>query len=161
VRQLGTTAHGLLLLTRRRGRGDLFGLTVMLVALAAAGASAVRPVGPTRRWRAPAVALTATTAVAAGSVPWTEPSETVTVAAFQVDPVRPGRYAVDCPGDREEPLARLLAATDEIDDRIGAPRGGAGPPPLASPGGGGLTVLVAVPAAAATGTGVAAWRGEG
>jgi apolipoprotein N-acyltransferase len=64
------------------------------------------------------VLLAAVSAVAAGSLPWTEPSETMTVAAVQVDPVCPGRYAVDCPGERDDLLDRHLAATDEIDDRI-------------------------------------------
>lgn len=112
--QLGTTAHGLPLLPAAAVVGTL-GLTALLVALAAASVTAARPVGPTRRWRAPAVVLAVTvTAVAAGSVPWTEPTETVTVAAVQVDPVCPGRYAVDCPGEREELLARHLDATAEI-----------------------------------------------
>jgi apolipoprotein N-acyltransferase len=116
--QLGTSAHGLPLLPAATVVGTL-GLTALLVALAAAGVVGARPVGPTRRWRAPAVVLAVTvTAVAAGSVPWTEPTETVTVAAVQVDPVCPGRYAVDCPGEREELLARHLAATAEIPDHV-------------------------------------------
>jgi apolipoprotein N-acyltransferase len=116
--QLGTTAHGLPLLPAAAVVGTL-GVTALLVALAAAGVSAARPPGPTRRWRAPAVVvIVVLTAVAVGSVPWTEPTATVTVAAVQVDPVCPGRYAVDCPGEREELLVRHLAATEEIDDRI-------------------------------------------
>jgi apolipoprotein N-acyltransferase len=116
--QLGTTAHGLPLLPAAATVGTL-GLTALLVALAAAGVSAARSVGSTRRWRAPAVVLVvAVTAVAVGSVPWTEPNGTVTVAAVQVDPVCPGRYAVDCPGEREELLARHLAATEQIDSGI-------------------------------------------
>jgi apolipoprotein N-acyltransferase len=116
--QLGTTAHGLPLLPAA-AVVETLGLTALLVALAAAGVAAARPVGQAQRWRAPALVLVAAvTAVAAGSVPRTEPSETVTVAAVQVDPVCPGRFAVDCPGERDELLARHLAATDEIDDRI-------------------------------------------
>jgi apolipoprotein N-acyltransferase len=51
-------------------------------------------------------------------VPWTEPSETVTVAAVQVDPVCPGRYSVDCPGEREELLVRHLDATTALAEPI-------------------------------------------
>jgi hypothetical protein len=40
------------------------------------------------------------------------------LAAVQVDPVCPGRYGVDWPGEREELLARHLAATEQIDGGI-------------------------------------------
>jgi apolipoprotein N-acyltransferase len=115
--QLGTTAHGLPLLPAA-AVGTL-GVTALLVALAAAGVSAACPTGPTRRWRAPAVVLAVTVAaVAAGSVPWTEPSETVTVAAVQVDPVCPRRYWVDCPGERAKLLTRHLASTTALVEPI-------------------------------------------
>jgi apolipoprotein N-acyltransferase len=119
--QLGVTAHGLPLLPAAAAVGTL-GLTALLVALAAALVTAARPVASTdrwRRWRASAAVVgLITVAVVAGSVPWTEPTGTLTVAAVQVDPVCPGRYAVDCPGERAELLTRHLATTAELDDDI-------------------------------------------
>lgn len=119
--QLGNTAHGLPLLPAAAAVGTL-GLTALLVALAAALVTAARPVASAdrwHRWRVPtAVFGLATVAVVAGSVPWTEPTGTMTVAAVQVDPVCPGRYAVDCPGERAELLTRHLAATAELEDDI-------------------------------------------
>jgi apolipoprotein N-acyltransferase len=112
--QLGTTAHGLPLLPAAAAVGTL-GLTALLVALAAASVTVVKPMGPWGRWRAPAAVLgVALATVAVGSVRWTEPMGVMTVAAVQVDPVCPGRYAVDCPGERAELLTRHLAATADI-----------------------------------------------
>jgi apolipoprotein N-acyltransferase len=117
--QLGNTAHGLPLLPAAAAVGTL-GLTALLVALAAAMVTAARPVAPTdrwHRWRASAAVFGRTTvAVVAGSVPWTEPTGTMTVAAVRVDPVCPGRYAVDCPGERAELLTRHLAITAALGD---------------------------------------------
>jgi apolipoprotein N-acyltransferase len=120
--QLGTTAHGLPVLPAAAAVGTL-GLTALLVALAAALVTAARPIasGDRRRhrWQAPVAVIGLTTlAVAAGSLPWTEPTGTLTVAAVQVDPVCPGRYAVDCPGERAELLTRHLAITAQLDDDI-------------------------------------------
>lgn len=113
--QLGTAAHGLPLLPAAAVVGTL-GLTALLVALAAASVAVASPAEPEGRWRPPTVVLAVIVGVVAGgSVGWTEPSGTVTVAAVQVDPVCPGRYAVDCPGERQELLARHVAATVEID----------------------------------------------
>jgi apolipoprotein N-acyltransferase len=119
--QLGVTAHGLPLLPAAAAVGTL-GLTALLVAFAAAIVTAARPAVSTHRWHrwcAPATVLgLATVAVVAGSVAWTEPTGTMTVATVQVEPLCPGRYAVECPGERAEPLARHLAATAELDAGI-------------------------------------------
>ncbi len=116
--QLGTAAHGLPLLPAAAAAGAI-GLTTLLVALAAASVTAVNPVRPSDRWRAPAAVLAfALVVVAAGTVRWTEPTGTITVATVQVDPVCPGRYAVDCPGERADLLARHLAATAALDEPI-------------------------------------------
>jgi apolipoprotein N-acyltransferase len=116
--QLGTSAHGLPILPAAAIVGTL-GLTGLLVALAAAAVTVARPVGATSRWRAAAPVLGfAVAAVAVGWVQWTEPTRAMTVAIVQVDPVCPGRYAVDCPGERAELLTRHLAATTALDDGI-------------------------------------------
>lgn len=116
--QLGTTAHGLPLRSAAAVLGTL-GLTALLVAVATTSVVVARPVRTSNRWRAPAAVLAITlTALAVGSVRWTETTGTVTVAAVQVDPVCPGRYAVDCPGERAELLTRHLAATAGLDELI-------------------------------------------
>lgn len=116
--QLGTTAHGLPLLPAAAAVGTL-GLTTLLVALAATSVTVAKPVRRSHRWRAPAVVLGFTlAAVAVGLVQWTKPTGTITVAAVQVDPVCPGGYAVDCPNERAELLARHLAATATLDEPI-------------------------------------------
>ncbi len=116
--QLGTTAHGLPLLSAASVLGTL-GLTALLVAVAAASVVVARPVRSSNRWRAPVGVLAITlAAVAVGSVRWTEPTGTMIVAAVQVDPVCPGRYAVDCPGERAILRARHLVATAALDESI-------------------------------------------
>lgn len=127
--QLGTTAHGLPLLPAASVVGTL-GLTALLAALAASTVVAVRPArlpasaaaggsGTLLRLRAPGVVLVlAATLVGIGSASWTTPTQRLTVAAVQVDPVCPGRYSVECPQERAEFFDRHLDATSEVSRRV-------------------------------------------
>jgi apolipoprotein N-acyltransferase len=117
---LGVTAHGIPFGSAATIVGTL-GLTGLLAACAAAIAvTADRRAGTVGRRSAP-LAVTITVAAAlgiAGQATWTQPTGTMTVGIVQADPVCPGRYSVDCPGEREELLDRLGTATAALGDDI-------------------------------------------
>lgn len=111
--QLGVTAHSSPLGSAAAIVGTL-GTTALLVAVAAAiVVVADRRDAPVPRRLAPlvVVGIVAVATAAFGSITWTQPSGMLAVAVVQADPVCPGEYSVDCPGERQELLRRLGTAT--------------------------------------------------
>lgn len=111
--QLGLTAHSNPVGSAAAIVGTL-GTTALLVAVAAAIAVvADRRNAAMSRRLAPlsVVGIVAVVAAALGSITWTQPSGSLSVAVVQADPVCPGKYSVDCPGEREALLRRLGSST--------------------------------------------------
>lgn len=141
--QLGVTAHSNLLGSAAAIVGTL-GTTALLVAVAATVAVvADRRDAAMPRQLAPlsVVGFVVLAAAALGSITFTQPSGTLGVAVVQADPVCPGEYSVDCPGEREELLRRLGTSTAALPHGLDLVVWGEGTLSAPTPGAAGESVI--------------------